>query len=71
MEKPKRKCPNCGRRMKQQFNGLFHCKCGISYSKVEGYFERTPDMVFCLKHNSGNKKPRRLIQIRRKDAGES
>lgn len=45
---PKRKCANCGRAMKQQFNGLKHCKCGMSWDKRTGYFERTPDMVFAL-----------------------
>ena len=45
---PKRRCENCGRAMKQQFIGLKHCKCGTSWSKADGYFERTPDMVFAL-----------------------
>jgi len=45
---PKRRCENCGRAMKQQFIGLKHCKCGISWSKSDGYFERTPNMVFAL-----------------------
>jgi phosphotransferase system IIB component len=26
-------CPNCGRKMKQQFIGLFHCKCGTSWRR--------------------------------------
>lgn len=38
-------CPNCGRKMKQQFPGLQHCRCGMSWKKDIGYFERTPDMV--------------------------
>jgi hypothetical protein len=46
---PKRRCPHCGRAMKQQFIGLKHCTCGMSWSKADGYFERTPDMVFALK----------------------
>jgi hypothetical protein len=45
----KRICPNCGRKMVQQFIGLKHCKCGTSWSKENGYFQRTPDMVFCLR----------------------
>lgn len=45
---PKRRCENCGRVMKQQFIGLKHCKCGTSWSKSDGYFERTPDMIFAL-----------------------
>jgi len=45
---PKRRCENCGCAMKQQFIGLKHCKCGTSWSKSDGYFERTPNMVFAL-----------------------
>ena len=45
---PKRRCETCGRVMKQQFIGLKHCKCGTSWSKTDGYFIRTPDMVFAL-----------------------
>ena len=45
---PKRRCENCGSAMKQQFIGLKHCKCGTSWSKSGGYFQRTPDMVFAL-----------------------
>ena len=45
---PKRRCINCGRAMKQQFIGLKHCKCGTSWSKESGYFQRTSDMVFAL-----------------------
>ena len=45
---PKRRCANCGRAMKQQFIGLKHCKCGTSWSKDGGYFQRTSDMVFAL-----------------------
>ena len=44
----KRRCKNCGCAMKQQFIGLKHCKCGTSWSKSDGYFERTPDMIFAL-----------------------
>ena len=32
-------CPNCGRKMKQQFIGLQHCKCGMSWKKDEGFFK--------------------------------
>ena len=28
--------------------GLKHCKCGTSWKKDIGYFERTSDMVFAL-----------------------
>ena len=34
--------------MKQQFIGLKHCKCGTSWDRRTGYFERTSDMVFAL-----------------------
>jgi len=47
-KRPKRRCASCGRAMKQQFIGLKHCKCGTSWSKADGYFERTSDMVFAL-----------------------
>ena len=30
-------CPNCGRKMKQQFIGLFHCKCGTSWRRDIGF----------------------------------
>ncbi len=49
MANSKKGCPNCGRKMKQQFIGLKHCKCGMSWSRKEGYFMRTPGMVFALK----------------------
>ena len=49
MSNQKKVCPNCGRKMTQQFIGLKHCKCGLSWLKGTGYFERTPDMVFALK----------------------
>lgn len=48
MGKSNKVCPNCGRKMKQQFIGLQHCKCGMSWKKDIGYFERTNDMVFAL-----------------------
>lgn len=49
-------CPNCGRKMKQQFIGLRHCKCGMSWKKDIGFFERTSDMVFALKRVTVGKK---------------
>ena len=48
MSKNSKICPNCGHKMKQQFIGLQHCKCGMSWQKGVGFFERTKDMVFCL-----------------------
>lgn len=44
----KRRCVNCGKDMEQQFIGLEHCECGMSWLKGTGYFQRTYDMVFAL-----------------------
>ncbi len=52
----KRICPNCGRKIKQQFIGLKHCKCGMSWKKDISYFERTEDMVFALERRNLGKK---------------
>ena len=52
----KRVCPNCGRKMKQQFIGLFHCKCGLSWKRDIGFFERTPNMVFALERIQAGKR---------------
>jgi len=62
-------CPECGRKMKCQFNGLQHCKCGMSWSRHEGYFHRTGDMVFCLKRVKKGKGPKtkQVPVIRYKD----
>ena len=48
--------PRCGRNMKQQFIGLLHCKCGMSYHKKIGYFERTSNMIFALQRKKIGKK---------------
>ena len=40
-------CPVCGRKMKQQFIGLQHCKCGMSWKKDIGFFERTYTVEYC------------------------
>jgi len=69
---PKRVCVNCGRKMKQQFIGLKHCKCGMSWKKDIGYFERTPDMVFALerrvvKKSKNSMKTKQVPVIRHKD----
>lgn len=56
MGKSNKVCPNCGRKMKQQFIGLQHCKCGMSWSKRDGFFAREPDMVFALERRTVNKK---------------
>lgn len=59
-------CINCGRKMKQQFIGLQHCACGISWKKDIGYFERTPNMVFALERKSVGKKTKQVPVIRYK-----
>ncbi len=64
----KKICPNCGRKMKQQFIGLLHCKCGISWKKDIGYFEHTSDMVFALERKTVAKKTRQLPVIHTKEA---
>jgi hypothetical protein len=69
---PKKRCPNCNRAMKQQFIGLKHCKCGTSWSKTGGYFERTPNMVFALQRKVTKKgknsiRTKQVPVIRHKD----
>ena len=58
-------CPNCGRKMKQQFIGLQHCRCGMSWKKGIGFFERTPDMVFALERQQIGKKVKQRPVIRK------
>lgn len=60
-------CPECGRKMKQQFIGLQHCKCGMSWKKGEGFFQRTNDMVFALERRRIGKKYKQCPVIRYKD----
>lgn len=71
----KRTCPSCGRKMVQQFIGLKHCKCGMSWKKDIGYFERTPDMVFALgrkviKKSKNSIRTKKVLTIRYMDKGE-
>lgn len=60
-------CPNCGRKMKQQFIGLRHCKCGMSWKRGEVFFERSPDMVFALERRKAGKKSKQCPVIRFQD----
>ena len=60
-------CPNCGRKMKQQFIGLQHCKCGMSWKKDIGFFERTGDMVFALERRKIGNKQKQCPVIRYKE----
>ena len=55
--------PNCGRKMKQQFIGLQHCKCGMSWKRDIGFFERTSDMVFALQHQKKGRKGNKTKQV--------
>ena len=51
--------------MKQQFIGLQHCRCGMSWKKGIGFFERTPDMVFALEQRQIGKKVKQRPVIRK------
>ena len=57
-------CVSCGKKMKQQFIGLQHCSCGISWIKETGYFERTGDMVFALERRTVRGKVKQVPVIR-------
>jgi len=50
--------------MKQQFIGLQHCTCGISWKKDIGYFERTGYMVFALERKTIQGKVKQVPVIR-------
>ena len=60
-------CPGCGRKMKQQFIGLQHCRCGVSWKKDIGFFERSPDMVFALERRTVSGKVKQMPVIRFKE----
>lgn len=70
MSKNSKICPNCSRKMKQQFIGLQHCKCGISWKRDIGYFERTSDMVFALQRVKIGKQVKQTPVIRIKERKE-
>ena len=60
--------------MVQQFIGLKHCKCGTSWKKDIGFFQRTPDMVFALerrvvKKSKNSVKAKQFPIIRYKENG--
>ena len=65
MAKNSKVCPKCGRKMEQQFIGLQHCKCGISWMKNIGYFERKSTMVFGLQKMKIGKKIKQVPVIKR------
>ena len=60
-------CPACGRKMKRQFIGLQHCRCGMSWKKGIGFFERTDSMVFALERRTTGKKVKQVPVIRYKE----
>ena len=64
MGKSNKVCPVCGRKMKCQFIGLQHCKCGMSWKKDVGFFERTSDMVITLERVKKEKKVKQRPAIR-------
>ena len=66
MGKSNKICPNCGRKMKQQFIGLQHCKCGMSWKKDIGFLTRSVDMVFALQRKNAGKKIKQVPVIRNK-----
>lgn len=49
-------CPACGHKMKQQFIGLQHYKCGMSWKKDIDFFERNSNMIFALERRTIGKK---------------
>ena len=51
--------------MKQQFIGVQHCRCGMSWKRDIGFFERTPDMVFVLERRQIGKKVKQRPAIRK------
>jgi hypothetical protein len=72
--KSNKECPNCGKKMKQQFIGLQHCKCGMSWKKDMDFFERTSDMVFALERkvvmkSKNSVKTKQVPIIRYKESG--
>jgi len=52
--------------MKQQFIGLQHCKCGMSWKKDIGYFQRSSDMIFALQRKTVKGKVKQVPIIRYK-----
>lgn len=63
-KKAAHRCPSCGRKMTQQFIGLCHCRCGLSWHKQMGYFERTSEMIFALERRQVGHKIKQVPVIR-------
>jgi len=68
VKRPKKRCPECGKVMVQQFVGFKHCKCGVTWQKGKGYFRRTNDMVFTLEKKEQNGKTKQAPVVRQKRA---
>jgi hypothetical protein len=49
--------------MAQQFVGLRHCSCGVSWKAGIGYFNRSADMVFVLERRTVGKRTRQVPVI--------
>ena len=60
MGKNNKKCPRCGHKMKQQFIGLQHCSCGMSWKGGIGFFERTLDYGILSAPTKGLRKAEHL-----------
>ncbi len=60
-------CPNCGKKMKQQFIGLQHCVCGTSWKRDIGFFQRSSNMVFSLSRVMLNGKIKQVPVIQYKE----
>lgn len=62
-------CPECGKVMAQEFVGLKHCTCGMSWKKDSGFFKRTPDMYFALEYRNigGKNKQVPVVKYRSQD----
>ncbi len=64
MGKTSKVCPCCNHKMRQQFIGLQHCQCGMSWLVDCGFFERTADMKFCLQRHTVGKKVKQVPVVR-------
>lgn len=60
---PKRKCKSCGRKMKQQFIGVYHCKCGNTRMNGQD-LERTSETVFALERKQVGQKMKQVPVIK-------
>ncbi len=59
----KRICRKCGRKLKQQFIGVYHCKCGNTRMNGKD-IQRTSDTVFALERRKVGKKVKQVPVVR-------